>query len=74
MIKTLADKYISFLDSYDPYRDIELDSETLSEMLYNLEEMKNDFSPDDELYPELIELITQFRMEGVKRESEIENI
>ena len=74
MIKTLADKYISFLDSYDPYRDIELDSETLSEMLYNLEEMKNDFSPDDELYQELIELIAQFRMEGVKRESEIENI
>ena len=74
MIKTLADKYISFLDSYDPYRDIELDSETLSEMLYNLEEMKNDFSPDDELYQELIELIAQFRMEGVKRREHIENI
>lgn len=71
MSKTLADRYISFLDSYDPYRDTELDSETLSEMLYNLEEMKNDFSPDDELYQELITLITQFRMEGVKRDDEI---
>jgi uncharacterized protein (UPF0305 family) len=74
MSKTLADRYIDFLNDYDPYRDTELDSETLPAMLYDLEEMKNDFSPDDELYPELIELITQFRMEGVKRESEIENI
>lgn len=73
MKKTLADRYLNFAEDLDPYRNHEEDPqpENLSEMLYNLEEIQKQLDPDDELHPVLIELITQFRMEGIKRNDEI---
>jgi hypothetical protein len=71
---TLADRYINFIDLYDPYRDTsEPITENLSEMLYNLEEIKKDFDsvegfPDDGLTNILTELISAFKAEGIKRE------
>lgn len=62
------------MDEYAPYRDQDEDPkpENFSEMLYNLVEIQKYIDEDEpELQKTLIELITQFRMEGVKRNDEI---
>ena len=81
MNKTLADRYFSFLDYYDPYRDTTEDpkTENLPEMLYNLVEIRKDLEADEdpkdwdtrELLDEVKQLIIDFRMEGIKRYDEL---
>ena len=74
MKRTLADRYLDFMDEYAPYRDQAEDPqpENFSEMLYNLEEIQKDLDEDEaELHRYLLSLITQFRMEGVKRNDEV---
>jgi len=74
-MKTLADKYLDFINEYDPYHQEE-PIENLSEMLYNLEEIHEELTDtlaadyDEELFylnQHLETLIEQFKAEGVER-------
>ena len=66
-MEELKNRYLDFVDELDPYRDKEEDPQTLSEMLYNLICIKEDWT---EMDPELMELlddtIQRFEAAGIK--------
>lgn len=63
----LKQRYFDFVDELDPFRDPEEDPDNLSDMLYNLLEIKKDWA---ELEPDLMGIldatIQQFKAQGVE--------
>ena len=63
----LRQRYFDFVDELDPFRDTEEDPEDLSEMLYNLLAIKEDWT---EMEPDLLEVldatIGQFKAAGIE--------
>lgn len=63
----LRQRYIDFIDELDPFRDTGEDPEDLSEMLYNLLAIKEDWT---EMDPDLLETLNttigQFKAAGIK--------
>ena len=66
-MEELKNRYFSFVDELDPYRDPDEDPETLEGMLYNLLAIKEDWT---ELEPDLLEVlnatIQQFKAAGIE--------
>lgn len=74
-MKTLADKYLDFVNEYDPYYQESEPVENLSEMLYNMEQINEELTDslsrnyDEDIYylaEHLKALIEQFKAEGVE--------
>ena len=63
----LRQRYFDFVDELDPYRDTEEDPDTLEGMLYNLQEIKEDW---EDMEPDLLEVldatIGQFKAAGIE--------
>ena len=63
----LRQRYFDFVDELDPFRDTEEDPDTLEGMLYNLQEIKEDW---EDMEPDLLEVldatIGQFKAAGIE--------